>query len=114
MKILVCGGRDFVGTAYVNQVLSMIHEDHPVTCVVHGDAPGADTLGKNWAIENNIPHIPYPAEWDKYKHAAGPIRNGQMLRENPDIELVVVFPGGRGTSNMRTQAEKANIQTLLA
>ncbi|HUW48130.1 MAG TPA: DUF2493 domain-containing protein, partial [Patescibacteria group bacterium] len=77
MKILVCGGRDYFDFVYANQVLSMIHEDHPITCVIHGDASGADTLAKDWAKANDITQVPYPAEWDKYKHAAGPIRNGQ-------------------------------------
>jgi len=32
-----------------------------------------------------------------------------MLDENPDIELVVAFPGGRGTDNMVKQAEARGI-----
>ena len=46
----------------------------------------------------------FKADWDKFGRAAGPIRNAQMLREGkPD--LVVAFPGGRGTANMVAQAK---------
>jgi hypothetical protein len=112
MKILVCGGRDYDNRAYVFQVLEMIHEENPITCVVHGAATGADSLGQAWALSKEISEIPYPAEWDKFKRAAGPIRNAKMLRENEDIELVVAFPGGSGTGNMRIKAERAGIEVI--
>ena len=113
MKILVCGGRDYNQKKTVFSTLDMIHEDYPIKCLVHGAATGADTLGAQWAETREVEQKPYPADWDRYKNAAGPIRNALMLKDNPDIELVVVFPGGRGTNNMRTKAEKAGIQVLL-
>ncbi|MEM9912925.1 MAG: hypothetical protein AAF922_19365 [Pseudomonadota bacterium] len=43
--------------------------------------------------------------------AAGPIRNKEMLDEGcPD--LVVAFPGGRGTANMVKQAQAAGVEVL--
>lgn len=114
MKILVCGGRDYDDQDYVSTVLDMVHEECPVTCVVHGAASGADSFAQAWAKASGVPEKPYPADWDKWKHAAGPIRNADMLRDNPDIELVVVFPGKTGTSDMRDKAERAEIDVLLA
>ena len=112
MKILVCGGRRYDDNLHVFRVLNMIHEDNPITCVVHGAATGADSLGQAWAIHEGIEEKPYPADWDKWGFAAGPIRNSFMLKDNPDIELVVVFPGHKGTNDMRTKAERADIQTI--
>lgn len=114
MKVLVCGGRSYDNKKYLDEVLDMIHVEDPITCLVHGDASGADTLGDLWAMTRKVDRARYPAEWDKYKHAAGPIRNALMLKENPDIELVVVFPGNAGTRNMRAKAEKAKIDVLVA
>lgn len=114
MKILVCGGRDYDDQDFVSQVLDMIHEDYPITCVVHGDAKGADSFGQAWAKASGVEEKPYPADWGKWKHAAGSIRNAEMLRDNPDIELVVVFPGKHGTCDMRDKAERAKIEVLLA
>jgi len=112
VKILVCGGRKYDDQEHVSQILDMIHEDYPITCVVHGNATGADSFAQAWAIASGIKEKPYPADWDKWKHAAGSIRNAEMLRDNPDIELVVVFPGNRGTNDMRKKAERAKIQTI--
>jgi hypothetical protein len=40
--------------------------------------------------------------------AAGPIRNQRMIDEGkPD--LVIAFPGGRGTADMVSRAKKAGI-----
>lgn len=116
MKILVCGGRDYDDQDWAFQVLDMIHEENPITCVVHGDATGADSFGQTWArATDGVVEKPYPAKWKLYpKHAAGPIRNALMLKENPDIELVVVFPGKTGTCDMRDKAERAGKNILLA
>jgi ABC-type Fe3+-hydroxamate transport system substrate-binding protein len=46
----------------------------------------------------------------KYGPSAGPIRNGRMLEYKPD--LVIAFPGGRGTANMVKQARKAGIAVV--
>jgi hypothetical protein len=40
----------------------------------------------------------HPADGKKHGRAAGPIRNQKMPEEKP--ELVVAFPGGRGTADM--------------
>jgi len=114
MKVLVCGGRKYDDQEYVSQVLDMIHSDYPITCVVHGAATGADTFGESWAKASGIAFKPYPADWDTFKHAAGSIRNAEMLKDNPDIELVIVFPGNNGTNNMRNKAEKAGINVYCA
>ena len=46
-----------------------------------------------------VPIARYPAKWTVYGLEAGTIRNQEMLdKGKPD--LVVCFPGGRGTQNM--------------
>ncbi len=52
----------------------------------------------------------FEADWDKFKKAAGHIRNGVMLSCNPD--LLVAFPGGPGTENCIKQAKKLGILVL--
>lgn len=60
---------------------------------------GADLLGKKWAILNGVPIKNFPADWDKYGKAAGPIRNAQMA-EYADY-LIAFWDGkSRGTKNM--------------
>lgn len=94
IDILVTGGRDYANKTKITQVLTLLKPD----IIVHGDCSGADTLAKQWAIENNIEHCPYPANWKKHGKKAGPIRNIDMLVTFPGI-TVVAFPGGKGTTN---------------
>jgi len=51
------------------------------------------------------------AKWSKHGRAAGPIRNQEMIDEcKPD--LVVAFPGGRGTADMVRRAKAAGIRVI--
>lgn len=124
--ILVCGGREFTDYEKLSDILDRLclerdwyyGEDAsgetnwlPNVVVVSGCARGADILALNWAATNWCPTLEYPADWLKHGRAAGPIRNQQMLDEGkPDI--VVAFPGGRGTADMIARARKAGIEVL--
>ncbi len=74
---------------------------YPITEVVSGKARGADTFGERWAEVHRIPVAEFPAAWNEYGKAAGAIRNGLMAEY---ADAVVLFPGGRGTSDMFKQA----------
>lgn len=80
------------------------------TTVISGHARGADSLGEQLAKDMEFKCEVYPADWNTYGKAAGPIRNRRMLIEGKP-ELVIAFkgPNSRGTQNMITQARKANI-----
>ena len=111
MRVLVCGGRNFDNLGLVTEVLGALHQSTPITAVISGKAPGADTLGEKWAHMNNVPVVPFPADWAKHGRAAGPIRNQQMLDEGkPD--MVVAFPGGTGTRDMCRRAISARIRIV--
>lgn len=109
MRILVCGGRDYTDKEAVFRALDAVHAKLGITCIIHGDARGADRIGKEWALSRRINHEPYPADWNNNGKRAGPIRNQQMLDEgNPDG--VVEFPGGTGTADMCRRAEAAGLK----
>ena len=112
MKVIVCGGRDFEDHKLLNETLDEIHERMDISCVVHGDARGADRMAAMWAHRKKIRVVPYPADWNTYGNSAGPIRNTQMLKEeNPD--MVIAFPGGTGTNHMRQISEEANVHVMV-
>lgn len=109
MRVLVCGGRQFTDVAMLNGVLSKWASDADV--VIHGAATGADTAAGKWAKLVGKRVEEYPADWKKYKKSAGPIRNSQMLDDGkPD--LVIAFPGGRGTADMVQKAKMAGIPVM--
>lgn len=66
-----------------------------------------------YGADNFIRVEEYPADWARFGKSAGYLRNKQMLEEGkPD--LVVAFPGGRGTANMIAIAMKAGVKVIDA
>jgi predicted Rossmann-fold nucleotide-binding protein len=111
-RVLVCGGRDYADRAAVYASLDSLHAEHGFTLLIAGGARGADTLAAQWAQDRGIPTQVYMAEWESLGRKAGPIRNLRMLEEGkPD--LVVAFPGGKGTANMVAQARAASVRVFI-
>ena len=139
MRILVCGGRDYarfpghsappeelarykIEKEHINRVLydvcdefNLWHEPDqygntlPKCTIISGGAKGADDTAIDWAVVSWTGLEVYPADWKKHGRGAGHIRNQQMLDEGkPDI--VLAFPGGRGTENMIARAKKAGVE----
>lgn len=107
-RVLVTGGRAFTDRALVFDTLDSLV---PIAVIIEGGATGADGLARWWAHRRGVPVETYPADWLAHGKAAGPIRNGQMLLHGkPD--LVVAFPGGRGTADMVRQAQDAGVAVL--
>jgi len=80
-----------------------------LTEVVSGGAKGADEFGEFIAKSYNTKLTVFPADWNKHGMAAGLIRNKQMVEY---ADAVVLFPGGKGTANMKEQAEKMNLKII--
>lgn len=105
MKIIVCGGRYYRDSLTFCEALNKLKD---LQLIIHGDASGADTMANHYALARGIAQVKCPANWSQYGHAAGPIRNKSMLIDHkPD--LVVAFPGGRGTANMINLAKRAGV-----
>jgi hypothetical protein len=109
MRILVCGGRDYADRNRVYDVLDEIHHGTPVTAIIEGGAAGADRFACLWSAKRDIDgHQRFVADWALHGKAAGPLRNARMLAEGkPD--LVIAFPGGRGTADLVRKAEAAGV-----
>ncbi len=115
MRILVCGGRDYRDQLRLFRELDKLDTERDATrsiaCVIHGGATGADMLADRWASERRIPREAYFAEWKRFGKAAGVLRNQRMLDEGrPDV--VVAFPGGRGTADMVSRARRAGLRVF--
>lgn len=111
MRVLVCGGRNFRSPAQVSRELDRLHAERPITALMQGGATGADRLAKEWATTKpEIKRFMCTANWEAHGNAAGPIRNQRMLDWKPD--LVVAFPGGRGTADMVARAKAAGVKVI--
>lgn len=78
--------------------------------ILVGDASGVDYMTKIVCNYIGISFIEYKADWDKHGKSAGPIRNQEMIDQEPD--LVLAFPGGRGTADCVRRAKKAKIKVI--
>lgn len=125
MKVLVCGSRSYGEPKYHSQEtcvrhiermhyeLNRIHEKTPITLIIEGEAKGADLMARRWAERRGIPVSPHKADWKKNNKGAGPIRNTEMLTEEPD--LVVAFTdkplfASKGTQDMIRKSIKARVK----
>lgn len=110
MRVLACGGRNFADRERLNRVLDQLHAIHDFTLLINGDAPGADFLSSEWAHSRKITVKTFPADWAKHGRSAGPKRNQQML--DFGVNLVIAFPGGRGTADMVARAKKSGVEVI--
>jgi len=111
MVWLVSGGRKFANTSFVFNNLDRVADQYGMPeLVIHGNAPGTDTLADLWAQSVGVPTEKVSADWDQYGPSAGPIRNSAMLDKEPD--LAIFFPGGPGTMDMYRKTQAAGIQTI--
>ena len=111
LRVLVCGGRHYSGRQRVFAALDELHDDKGVCLIIEGGATGADFLAREWAMARGVPFKTYDAEWTTYGKPAGPIRNAKMLADGkPD--MVLAFPGNRGTADMIAQATRAGVPAI--
>lgn len=109
MIVLVTGGRKYFNRNHVHQVLDAIHSIEEVTILLEGGARGADSLGYDWAAENEVDSFRCRAKWTSQRKAAGMIRNARMLEVMGQLpDMVVVFPGGTGTEGMLNLVKEIN------
>jgi len=109
IRVIVCGGRDYANRTVIGGALGMLRDG---VTIVHGAAPGADSLAAEEAALRGLDVEAHPADWSTHGKAAGPIRNQRMLEAG--AELVIAFPGGRGTADMVRRSREAGIVVLTA
>lgn len=111
MRVLVCGGRSYNDRTRVVNVLTKLHAGAGIDMLIEGGANGADRLAREWAETSLVPLKTFAADWENYGTMAGPLRNQLMLDEGkPDV--VIAFPGGRGTADMKKKARKAGVEVI--
>lgn len=129
LRIAVTGGRDFASWTAVQHALRQLPTD---AVLVHGAAPGADSLAAEWWGDiHQRACEPHPADWagpcrdtckpnhrrtrpdgSTYCPAAGVYRNQEMV--DSGLDLLVAFPGGTGTADMRRRCEAAGVRVITA
>lgn len=96
-KVIVAGGRSFNDYKKLKENLDYFFSNmHPT--IVCGEARGADTLGKQYANDNKLKVLSYPANWSTGRDA-GYRRNEEMAKV---ADCLVAFWDGKssGTRHM--------------
>lgn len=116
MKIIIAGSRTITDKVKVKEkikeglktLLDFDLNGVPYTelCdeIVSGNARGVDLIGEEYAEENNIKTMVFPAMWDKYGKKAGYLRNKQMA-EYADA-LILIWDGKSRGSQMMLELAK--------
>lgn len=86
VKVAIVGSRGFNDYELLIHDINKLKEDQDLNIIeiVSGGAKGADSLGKKYAIENNIKLTEFIPDWNKYGPRAGHIRNRDIV-ENADV-----------------------------
>jgi len=126
MKVIVAGGRDFIGTPKKEKWLIKTLNELNATELISGMARGADAFGIMVADFINIPVNEHPALWDDiegkprneiginkygklYWRKAGFFRNEEMAKV---ADACILFPGGNGTKDMKKRAIAHNLKII--
>jgi hypothetical protein len=111
MRVLICGDRHWTERYPIFSLINRLEPD----AIIEGCASGADRMAEEIAADFDIVLHHFPAQWQVYGRAAGPIRNQRMLDDGkPD--LVVAYHDdiarSRGTKDMLDRARKARLPVL--
>lgn len=111
MIVLICGSRNWKEEEALPEyrIETYIKTLPPNAVIIHGEAPGADTIADRIGRERGHTVRGFPANWDLYGDAAGAIRNQEML--DFGVDQVTAFhediANSKGTKDMVARARKA-------
>lgn len=80
MKLAIVGSRTFNDYNLLIKFIEKHYDTSEITTIISGAARGADSLGRQYAIENGYELIEFPADWKKYGKRAGFIRNVDIIK----------------------------------
>lgn len=126
IRVAVTGGREHqIGQEEANAFFkALLNEeqalglDHQII-LLHGNARGVDQRAAELAESWGYAVVPFEAPWGPMKKllgeadsrwkAAGNIRNWQLLQGS---DLLIAFPGGRGTADCCRQARELGVDVV--
>lgn len=109
MKVIVSGGRNYTASRKDWMLLKPFSS---IDELIVGDASGADDFAREWGYIAGVKVKVFRADWEAHGLSAGPIRNTAMLDYAGDDVIVILFPGGKGTADMRRKAVSRGLWIL--
>lgn len=113
MRYAIIGSRGFNDYNMLKRYCSCFMERNKSSpTIISGGASGADSLGKQYAFENNYSYVEYLPDWNKHGKSAGYIRNKLIIN---DSDFVIAFWDGvsKGTKHSIDLAKEKKLPTLI-
>lgn len=115
-KVLIVGDRDWGDAEAIRRDVRRLKKKYGNDLlIISGGAPGADTLSRIVAVEEDVHHAQVPALWGTRHRGAGPQRNDIMARMLP-AECIAYHPNiakSRGTKDMVSRCGRYGIPVTL-
>lgn len=112
-RVLICGDRNWKDYDIIEKYIRTLPSG---SVIINGRCRGVDNMARFLAHQLGYETMDFPADWDKYGRSAGPIRNGEMLKQGKP-ELVVAFhddiENSKGTKDMVRQSRNRGIETIV-
>lgn len=116
MRVIIAGDRNYINYFEFIGHIDVIEAEHDIFIdeVVSGGAKGTDTMGEEWAADNDVICTVFNADWKGKGRAAGPIRNKDMAEYVGKDGGLIAFlaPGSRGTKSMIEIAQKQGLEHI--
>ena len=114
-KVIIAGSRTFNDYNLLKEQLDFLFQNKKIThkiIIIHGCALGADSLGEQYAMENNLEIVAMPALCNIFGKSAGYKRNVQMAEE---ADACVVFWDGisKGSKHMIEISENMGLNLKI-
>ena len=110
--VAVTGGKEVEDPGAVWSVLDRTHAKHADMVLVHGGAPGIETVAAKWAEARSVDQVIVRPDWKAHGRAAPFRRNDEMLNLLP--KGIVAWPGSGITDNLVDKARQMGIPVLSA
>lgn len=115
-RLIVAGDRDYTNIdAVYNQIGHYLVTRNISTedlIIISGNCRGVDKIGESFANEYETGLELFPADWESYGRAAGPIRNEKMAKISNGL-LAFLNKKSIGTKNMINQAIKRGLEVVI-
>ena len=88
-----------------------------VTKIISGEAPGVDTVAKEYAIKNKIPYKGFPPDKEKYPYSEyrgyAYLKRNYKIVDHADVVLAIWDGKSRGTKSVIQFAKKLKKKLIL-
>lgn len=102
---IIAGSRDITDPDIVKQAID--ESGFNIDVDISGTANGVDTIGEQWALDNNVPIRRFHPQWDHFGKKAGILRNNDM-GEFCTHGIVLIKNNSVGSTQMAKRLQALN------